>query len=132
MANLDYFDDIIFSRIKNSFSDTLKKKYPNLYFTTSDRALTEPKFPTVYISIQGVEEGQDLDGTTINAGLYTITVDVTDNENQTRAKEVLNEVKRIMKSMRFDVNQMPQFNNTDNTFRSVARFRRTVGTEDVL
>lgn len=132
MAELDYFNNIVFTRIKNNFSETLKKKYPDLFFTTSDKLQSAPRFPTVYVYIQGAERGQDLDGRTINFGYYTITVDVTDNQNNNRADEVLNEVKRIMKTMRADVREMPHISNTADTYRSVARFTLFVGNGDVL
>lgn len=132
LADLMSIENIVFTRIKALFSEKLKEKYTNLYFTTSSKAQTEPSFPTIYVHELGsVEQGQDLDNTSINAILSTFQVEVFDNQNQTRATEVMTEVVRIMKGMRFSVNVMPYFDDTD-IYRKVARFRRIIGDGDTL
>lgn len=123
----------VFSRVKNKYPATLKTKYPNTSFTTSDRVATNPKFPTVYVHEMGsVELGRDLDGTTINAVRSTIQIEVTDNESMARAREVMHSVVEIMKTMRYEVTTIPEFNNTPEIYRVVARFRRVLGSGDVL
>lgn len=130
---LDSLESQIFSRIKANFSDRIKKKYPDLNFTTSDKAPTKAKFPTVYIHLIGsLEIGQDLEGNTVNAVNATFQVDVTDNQSQSRAKEVADEVLRQMKKMRFSAKVMPNFDNTGDTFRSTARYNRVIGSGDIL
>ena len=124
---------IIFTKIKVQFSISIKKKYPDLYFTNSDKVQKLPKFPTVYIHEMGsAERGNDLENSEINAALSTFQIDVTDNQSQNRANEVMGEVVRIMKSMRFSVVTMPEFQNTDSAYRSVARFRRAIAENDIL
>ena len=124
---------IIFTMIKAKFSASIKKKYPNLYFTNSNKVQTSPKFPTVYIHEMGsTERGNDFENFEINAVLSTFQIDVTDNQSQNRAGEVMDEVVRIMKSMRFSVVTMPEFRNADSTYRSVARFRRAITENDLL
>ena len=124
---------IIFTRIKIQFSSNLKTKYPDLYFTNSDNSQTTPKFPTVYIhEIGSVEQGQDLDNSEINATLSSFQIEVIDNVSQNRAKEIMEEVIRIMKIMRFTITALPEFQNTDSDYRSVARFRRMIGKNDIL
>lgn len=124
---------IVFTKVKVEVLKSLKNKYPNIYFTNSDRVQTDPKFPTVYIhEIGSTEQGEDLEGTSINAVLTTFQVDVTDNQSQNRANEVISEVVGIMKSMRFSVIAMPEFQNTESTYRSTARFRRMIGQGDIL
>lgn len=124
---------IVFTRIKVEVLKSLKSKYPNIYFTNSDRAQTNPKFPTVYINeIGSTERGEDLEGTSINAVMATFQIDVTDNQSQNRASEVMSKIVGIMKSMRFSVIAMPEFQNTESTYRSTARFRRMIGQGDIL
>ena len=93
---------------------------------------TKAVFPFVYVNaLPGSERGQDLGGTSINGGLFSFQIDVYDNQTQTRARKVMTEVVRIMKSMGFESNSMPSFEQTqDNTVRMVTRFRRVIGAED--
>lgn len=130
---LDSLESQIFSRIKSNFSDRIKKKYPDLNFTTSDKAPTKAKFPTVYVHmLESPEIGSDLDGTSINGITATFQIDVTDNQNQTRADEAAKEILRIMKTMRFKVVGMPFHDNSGDTYRTISRYRRTVGAGDIL
>ena len=123
---LDMLESQVITRIKTQFSKKLKDRYPNLKFTNSDRADTVPKFPTVYIhEMPGAETGADLQGDTINAVWSSFQIEVTTNTK-------MDEVVRIMKTMRFQVTSMPEFQNTDSVYRRVARFRRIIGADDVL
>lgn len=126
-------ETIVFSRIKAILTSKLKTKYPDISFTTSDRVLTDAKFPNVYVHLMGSQEiGNDLENTFINGVLATLQIETADNQSQTKAKEVMNEVVNVMKGMRFSIVAMPEFNNTESTYRSVARFRRTIGNLDTL
>lgn len=118
----------VFATVKTESSKILLSKYPDIFFTSSDKAQTSPKFPTVYIHEVGTtEQGMDLENTQINAGLFTFQIDVFDNQNQNRARDVMGEVMKVMKSMRFSVISMPEFQNTADTYRQTARFRRLIG-----
>ena len=121
---LDMLESQVITRIKTQFSKKLKDRYPNLKFTNSDRADTVPKFPA--------ETGEDLQGDTINAVWSSFQIEVTTNTKMNDAKEVMNEVVRIMKTMRFQVIATPEFQNTDSTYRRVARFRRMIADGDIL
>lgn len=130
---LDSLESQIFSRIKANFSDRIKKKYADLNFTTSDKSSTKPKFPTVYIHmISSPEDGEDTEGDNINAVNASFQVDVTDNQNQSRADEVSKEILRVMKTMRFGVVGMPFHDNTGDTYRTVSRYRRMIADNDRL
>ncbi len=123
----------VFSRIKAILTSKLKTKYPDITFTTSDKVSSNPKFPNVYVHMLGSQEiGEDLENNTINGVLATFQIETTDNEKQTIAKDVMNEVVGVMKDMRFSVVLMPEFQNTDTAKRCVARFRRTIGNLDIL
>ena len=127
-------DTTVLSRLRSRGYADLKKKYPNINFTDDDRAPIDPKFPTVfYINISSAERGQTLDGKTVNALLHSVQIEVSDN-SQTNAtvKAVMSKICDYMKDMRYEVVNMPFFQNTDNVRRMVARFRRTIGANDVI
>ena len=123
----------VFSRIKNAFPKNLKTKYPNISFTTSDRVADNPQFPTVYIHEMSSQElGRDLSGTTISAIRSTFQIEVYDNNSMDNAHTVMSSVIAIMKKMRYEVISMPEFKNSTETYRSVARFRRVIGSGETL
>ena len=127
-------DTTVLSRLRSRGYADLKKEYPNINFTDDDRAPIDPKFPTVfYINISSAERGQTLDGKTVNALLHSVQIEVSDN-SQTNAtvKAVMSKICDYMKDMRYEVVNMPFFQNTDNVRRMVARFRRTIGANDVI
>ena len=131
--NLLDIESRVVSRLKNKYPSALKTKYPNTDFTTSNRVADNPKFPSVYVhEMSSSEEGRDLDGLTLNAIMSTFQIEVTDNEDMTKATEVMNYVVQTMKTMRYEVVTMPEFSNTQSVFRKVARFRRVIGSGDVL
>ena len=131
----DRISSVVFTRIKNEFSSSLKTKYKmtNSNFSTVGSSDTPAVFPFVYIQLlPSAETGQDLEGTTINAGLFTFQIEVTDNQTQARAKDVMSEVKRIMKSMRFTVQCTPTLEDTKDTHRAIMRCNRIIGSCDIL
>ena len=132
----DRISSIVFTRIKNEFSSTLKTKYKmtNSNFSTVGSSDTPAVFPFVYIQqLDPMETGEDLEGTTINGGLFTFQIDVTDNKKQENAKEVMTEVMRIMKTMGFKCKPLPFFDSSvKGVFRMTARFRRSIGEGDIL
>ena len=131
----DRISSVVFSRIKNEFSSSLKEKYKmkDENFSTVGSSDTPAVFPFVYIQLlPSVEQGQDIEGNTINAGLFTFQIEVTDNQTQARAKSVMSEVKRIMKSMRFTVQCTPTLEDTKDTHRAIMRCNRIIGSCDIL
>lgn len=135
---------IVFSRVMSDFSEDLKTKYKMQKikvngvttwknFSTSQVSETPPVFPYItIIELPGAERGQDLEGSSINAALFTFQVDVFDNQNESRAKNCMAEVTRIIKTMRFSVNSMPSFDSKPQEYRQTARFSRLVGQSDIL
>lgn len=131
----DRISSIVFTRIKNEFSSTLKTKYKmtSSNFSTVGSSDTPAVFPFVYVQLlPSAEQGQDIEGNTINAGLFTFQIEVTDNQSQARAKDVMSEVKRIMKSMRFTVQPTPDIQDTKDTHRAIMRCNRRIGSDDIL
>ena len=131
----DRISSIVFTRIKNEFSKSLKTKYKmtDKNFSTVGSSDMQAVFPFVYIQLlPSAEQGQDIEGNTINAGLFTFQIEVTDNQSQTRAKDVMSEVKRIVKSMRFTVQPTPTLEDTKDTHRAIMRCNRRIGSDDIL
>ena len=123
----------VFTRIKAIVNKKLASTYPDINFTTSDKTMTDPKFPTVYLKrMQGAERGQDLEGSSVNAMLVTFQVEVTDNISDTRALEVADECCAVMKSMGFQLVGEPIPDNANGKFRNIARYQRIVGHNDTL
>ena len=131
----DRISSVVFTRIKNEFSNSLKTKYKmkDENFSTVGSSDTPAVFPFVYIQLlPSTEQGQDIEGNTINAGLFTFQIEVTDNQTQARAKDVMSEIKRIMKSMRFTVQCTPTLEDTKDTHRAIMRCNRIIGFNDIL
>ena len=127
---------VVNTKIKSEFSDVIKIKY-NMNdvdnFSMEDSSATPPVFPFVYINIlPGSEIGQDLEGTSINGGIFAFQIDVYDNKSASRAREVMSEAIRIMKLMHFSCNQFPVPSTSGGVHRSTARFKRTIGANDIL
>lgn len=140
MVDLLNLESIITTRIENKMPEKIKTKYKDLNFTTKDASYGYTHFPTVYIHLQDTyEKGHNIEGTDLNAVSTYIVAEVIDNQTQQRAKEVSDEVLKIMKGMRFSIRSMPFINNKDPftakkdaTFRIVFRARRVIGSDDIL
>ena len=131
----DRISSMVFTRIKNEFSSSLKTKYKmtSSNFSTVGSSDTPAVFPFVYVQLlPSTEQGQDIEGNEINAGLFTFQIEVTDNQTQARARDVMSEVKRIMKSMRFIVQPTPTLEDTKDTHRAIMRCNRRIGSDDIL
>lgn len=125
---------VVFSRIQEEFDAELKSKYgmTTANFSTTDSANKSAVFPFAFINpIQGSETGQTLDGQSVNGGLFSFQIDVYDNKTQQRARTVMAEICRIMKSMHFEIVAMPTVESGD-THRCTMRFRRVIGASDIL
>ena len=126
---------VVFSRISGDFSEELKTKYGMTAsnFSSVDNENKNAVFPFVYVhALPASEVGADLRGDEINAGMFSFQIDVYDNQSQKRAREVMAEVIRIMKTMRFFVNSMPEFSTSGNVHRCTMRVRRVIGAGDIL
>lgn len=124
---------IIFTKVKVQATAKLKDRYPNIYFTTSTRVQTNPKFPTVLMQELSGPEERDLEGTQTNGVTMSIQVDVTDNATQNTANIVADVVYDIMKSMRFETVGKPIADDSDaSVYRNIARYRRPIGGNDRL
>lgn len=123
----------VFTRLKTEFSQTIKTQYgmTDNNFSTVNNNGAEAVFPFVFLNaLPGEEVGMDLQGDAINGGLFSFQIDVYDNKSQSRSRKVMAEVVRVMKSMGFEIVAMPNFENVNEPFRMVVRFRRIIGASE--
>ena len=126
-------ESTIFSIVKAKARSKLMGKYPNINFTSVEKNTKAAEFPYVYIHLLPmVEQGHDLEGSTINAVLATVQVDVKTNVSQSDAKNVVYEVLNVLKEMRFSIIAMPEFTKDGDIYKSVMRGRRMIGSGDTL
>lgn len=149
--------DVVYTRITEDFSEDLKKKYKiektevtfpstgitqvtwNNFSTSQVSDTSDLKFPYMtIIELPGVEKGQDLEGTSINAALFTFQADaycngsIAGNTAETVVKNCMSEITRIMKTMRFSVTAIPSFESKSGEYRMTARFARAISNNDIL
>lgn len=123
----------VFTNIQKIGKEKLLKKYPNINFTTSDRAPTKPKFPTVYIKkMQGSARGGTLEDAKVNAVLSSFQIEVTTNTSQNDAETVADVVADTMTDMGYEMIGEPFPDNTADIYRNVSRYRRLIGYNDIL
>lgn len=127
-----YIKSIVFTRLKTEGTAKLKKQFPDIYFTTSEKVSTTAKFPTVYLKkLQGAEKGRTLDGTTVNGVLAGFQIDVIDNKSDNNAENVSDVIGDIMKSMGFEMvgDPFPNSQSTDE-YRCTSRWQRVIADGD--
>lgn len=126
-----YVQPKIFSRVKQEGVAKLSTDYPEIFYTTSNQNISTPKFPTVYVHLMpGGEQGQALKGNSFNAFLCTVQIEVTDNKSAVNADNVMDVVMESMKKMKFSVAYTPETQFSNGVYRTVARFRRVIGSMD--
>lgn len=120
----------VYSQVKRAIQNK-KTKLADTHFSTVGSSDTPAVFPFVYIhQISAVEQGRDLSGTSINAGLFTFQIEVTSNDYQSTAMEVMKIAITKMKEMGFEMVSFPVFEDTQGLHRCIARFRRLIGEGD--
>ncbi|MDO4802104.1 MAG: hypothetical protein Q4A15_08055, partial [Prevotellaceae bacterium] len=121
----------IFSRVKAEALIQLRQKYPKIFFTTSDRNKGEPIYPTVFIhELGGQERNADLNSQSINLVLETLQVEVITDTSQSDCNYIVSVLGSIFKNMRFEIKQMPNFDNGNTYYRKVMRCQRLIGKAD--
>ena len=126
---------MVFTKLKQNFSQTIKDTYKmtDSNFSTVGSSDTPAVFPFVsFKTLPATEQGRDLQGTSVNGALFTFQVDVYSNKTQNEARKVMSEITKVMKTMGFEINSMPSFEDTKDVHRMTARFRRMLGAVDKL
>lgn len=123
----------VFTHVQAKGREKLQKKYPNINFTTSDKASTKPKFPTVYIKkMQGKPIGRTLEDTKVNGIEAVFQIEVTTNANQNDADNVADVIADIMIDMGFDMVGEPFPDSSTDVYRNISRWRRPIGYDNKL
>lgn len=126
---------MVFTKLKQNFSQKIKQTYnmTDKNFSTVGSSNAPAVFPFVYFNaLPATEQGRDLQGTSVNGALFGFQIDVYSNKTQTEARNVMKEITRIMKTMGFEINSMPSFEDTKDVHRMTARFRRLLTDEMTL
>ena len=126
---------MVFTKLKQNFSQTIKDTYKmtDKNFSTVGSSDTPAVFPFVYFNaLPASEQGRDLQGTSVNGALFGFQIDVYSNKTQNEARKVMSEIAKVMKTMGFEINSMPSFEDTKDVHRMTARFRRMFGADDKL
>lgn len=136
--------DSIYGRLVSEFPERLKKKYKFqkttvngvtqwMNFSKSSVSETKPLFPYItFLELPGSEKGRDLEGTSINAALFTFQVDVYDNAKEETTRECMAAIVKIMKTMMFEAKPLPAPDSRPQEYRSTARFSRTISRYDTI
>lgn len=136
--------DKIYAILVNQFPERLKKKYKFksttvngvtqwLNFSKSSVSESPALFPYItFLELPGQERGRDLEGTSINAALFTFQIDVYDNAKEETTKECMAEIVKIMKSMMFEAKPLPAPDSRPQEYRSTARFSRVISRYDMV
>ena len=137
MANAnDWATDLentVTALVKSRTLTQLKKTYSKIVITNEGENSGKAVFPTVYIHLlPAVEQGQTLDGQTVNALLATFQVDVTTNTSKSDCRKVMAVIADTFKAMRFQGTSMPEFSISNKVHKSTARFRRMIAANDRL
>lgn len=137
MANAnDWATDLestVVALVKAKSLPQLQKKYSKIRITDEGENNGSAVFPTVYIHLLSpTEQGQTLDGQTINALLATFQVDVTTNTSKSDCRKVMATVMNVFKEMRFQGKSLPETSINNKIYHSVARFSRVIGANDRL
>lgn len=137
MANAnDWATDLestVTALVKAKSLPQLQKKYSKIRITDEGENSGSAVFPTVYIHLLSpTEQGQTLDGQTINALLATFQVDVTTNTSKSDCRNVMATVMNVFKEMRFQGKSLPETSINNKIYHSVARFSRVIGANDRL
>lgn len=121
----------IIAPIRAHFSDR-----EDINITTEEKQESDATFPTIYVHLLApVERGADLTGTTINAVLATVQVDVTTQSDQakTDAISLAYEVVGVLKGMAFQFPMLPECTQqTQDIAKATMRARRLIGNGNSL
>jgi hypothetical protein len=120
--------------VYNYIDDALSEEYADYDdFIVTDKPYTgdTPVFPVVYVHEMSQREiGNDIDGSTIVGVETTFQIEVAANEWDL-CKEISKRIVLLMKELRFRVMASPLYQEGNGYTRSVSRYGRTVGGEDV-
>lgn len=120
----------VHSSIYNRILNPMRVKFPSAKVVMYEEADTPSQFPFIFVNMLAPsEQARDLQGNSVNGGLFTFQIDVY-STNAEEAKKIMREISSIMKSMSFEIISMPSFDRQDGLRRCTARFRRLICAKD--
>ena len=125
---------MVFTRIKQNFSQTIKNKYnmTDKNFSTVGSSDTPAVFPFVYFNTLPASETGSTFETGINSGIFGFQIDVYSNKTQSEVRTIAKEISRVMVAMGFRGKGFGSFEDTKDWHRMTLRFQRTTGADDKL
>lgn len=124
----------LLSLIKVKTESTLKKKYPDIFYTITDNPKdVSTHFPTVYVhELSGSEKAKTTEGNSIESVFYSLQVEVTSQKSQKETKYVLSRIAEVLKDSGFSISSFPEASNGKTYYRSIMRASRLIGRIDTL
>lgn len=120
----------VFTRLKAG-GNTLKTKFPNIFYTTSNESDDAAVFPTIYLEeLSGAEQGKTLDGSEIAAYMSSFQINVTHNGTKPEIRSVMDNALETMKKLRFEIIGTPFYTRSNKIWTATARCRRMIGSGD--
>lgn len=135
MASETWYGQIesnLFNKFKNLMTAHSNTTVSGANYTSVGVSTADIELPTVYLhELSGIERGEYLSGTTVNALLYNVEIIVYAGDKSTCA--LLSRVAIAqMKTMSFGVTATPTYTYVDSDIvQSNIRFRRAIGVSDV-
>ena len=122
-------------RLQQKLKTDADAPYPQLHLTSKDVSDSPPKFPCLFVNSLGEQtEGTDFETdqcyiiSTIELQSYSAE---SPSGSQTEARKIMDAAGDVMLSMGYQLIYGPAQNNK-GYFRTIARFRRLVGSGDEL
>lgn len=124
----------LLSLIKVKTESTLKKKYPDIFYTITDSPKdVSTHFPTVYVHELSVsEKAKTTEGNSIESVFYSLQVEVTSQKSQKETKYVLSRIAEVLKDSGFFISPFPEASNGKTYYRSIMRASRLIGRTETL
>ena len=125
-------EEIFYTLVSDNISQEIKTKYTDLQITTDPQDLDEPKFPTIYIQmLESGEVSHNLVNEEISGIRANFQIDIYATEKVV-AKEMADEIIRVLKSLAFYINAMPYTMFANGVYRTIIRCNRVIGSGDTL
>lgn len=126
--------DSVYSRIKANGTIILKPTYSTINFNDVTPSAEKIKYPCVVIKeLLGNESGKDFEGT-VNGVWSSFQIEVMTNTKMRDARKIADVCFDLMNKMGYRAigTPIPDENIELNDYRVIARYRRNVGSNDVL
>lgn len=124
----------VYSRVSANGRIRLRSKYPQVVFTSNTPKTKITSFPTIIISaMDSMDTGKTFEGKQVNATYSNIQIEVITNTSQEDADYVADVCYDLISDLSYSASTKPMPASTqDSEYRNIARYRRVVGSDDIL